>query len=52
MKAIFYALMKFSRFKNNLRKEDNTFNPLEQLKSENKWLNPKDNFGVLERGKE
>ena len=22
-----------------------------QLKSENKWLNPKDNFGVLERGK-
>lgn len=22
-----------------------------KLKSENKWLNPKDNFGVLERGK-
>ena len=21
------------------------------LKSENKWLNPRDNFGVMERGK-
>jgi hypothetical protein len=22
-----------------------------QVKTKNKWLNPKDNFGVLERGK-
>tara|TARA_B110000967_G_C18817359_1_gene526838 strand:+ start:1133 stop:1291 length:159 start_codon:yes stop_codon:yes gene_type:complete len=52
MKAIFNALMKFLRFKNQLAKRGNTFNPLEHSKSENKWLNPKDNFGVLERGKE
>ena len=31
--------------------ENNTQIESPQVKSKNKWLNPKDNFGVLERGK-
>ena len=51
MNTIFQSINKFFRFKNSLRAQETILNNPPHLKSENKWLNPKDNFGVLERGK-
>ena len=51
MNTIFQVINKFFRFKKSLRAQETTLNTPQQVKSENKWLNPKDNFGFLERGK-
>lgn len=46
-----HSCKKLFQFKNTLYSLENAFNQPPRLESENKWLNPKDNFGVMKRGK-
>ena len=50
--SFIHSCKKLFQFKNTIYPQENAFNQPPRLESENKFLNPKDNFGVLERAVE